>query len=97
MEEGGCPFTHFDDNNLRRLLKSILPDDDENFEVMIHQRKTNPNISCKLLHETMYQKLNCEPKKRKTEFHNPVHYYLLLKDGFTDNDNKMWYIYVKFC
>lgn len=81
IEEGGCPFTHFDDENLKRLLNTVLPEDNGNTEVIIHQRKKDPNMSCQLLFETLYKTVNnskspCESKN----FKNPCQYYLSLKD-----------------
>lgn len=78
IEEGGCPFTHFDDENLGRILKVVLPNDKEDVEVLINQRKKDPNISCKLLFNKIYKNVrHAEPKDCKIQ--NPVQFYLLLK------------------
>lgn len=86
LEEGGCPFTHFDDQSLTKLVKCVLPEDEESVEVIIHNRKNDPNGACKLLFKSMNRSLI--PTKQElehSEFQNPVQYYFLLKDAFKNN------------
>lgn len=90
IDEGGCPFTHFDDTNLRNLLTSVLPENNECIEVIIHQRTKNPKKSCKLLQETIVKNvIGTESNINDTEFENPVQYYYLLKDSLKKCDTLM--------
>ncbi|KAJ8935195.1 hypothetical protein NQ314_012952, partial [Rhamnusium bicolor] len=56
-ENGGCPFTHFDDTNLRKVLKKLLPRREDDVEVMIYERKENPSESCKLFYENIFRRI----------------------------------------
>ncbi|XP_019864798.2 uncharacterized protein LOC109594075 isoform X2 [Aethina tumida] len=78
-DEGGCPFRHFDDHNLRRTLNNILPSTDE-MEVIIHERKGSPNEACKLTFQSLYKQFTTEEINLSDVFFaNPVQYFELLK------------------
>ncbi|CAH1119595.1 unnamed protein product [Phaedon cochleariae] len=78
-DSGGCPFKHFDDDNLRRALQMILPKNPDEVEVMIYERKENPSVSCKYFYETIRKGLPNEDMDDVLPFQNPVQYYTSLK------------------
>lgn len=76
-EEGGCPFQHFDDNNLRSLLRSSLPaDSSENIEIIINERRANPKRGCEKFLDSLVEK---DAVNDELHFKNPAEYYFLLK------------------
>ncbi|KAJ8967785.1 hypothetical protein NQ317_005562 [Molorchus minor] len=79
-EDGGCPFKNFDDNSLRRALKKLLPNKDDEVEVMIYERKESPGESCKLFYNIILENFGNESVDRVVNFQNPVEYYVSLKN-----------------
>nr|XP_023030322.1 probable DNA primase large subunit [Leptinotarsa decemlineata] len=79
VEEGGCPFRHFDDSNLRKVLKSLLPSNPDEVEVMIHKRNEEPSLSCKLFSDAVLRKITGKVVERNVTIESPVHYYFSMK------------------
>ncbi|XP_030755714.1 probable DNA primase large subunit [Sitophilus oryzae] len=76
-EEGGCPFQHFDDNNLRSLLKNSLPvNRSEKIETIINERRGNPKKGCEKFLDFLVEK---DAVNDELHFKNPAEYYFLLK------------------
>ncbi|VEN51722.1 unnamed protein product [Callosobruchus maculatus] len=77
-ENGGCPFKHFSDTNLRKALNVIFPNQDEHFDVIIRERHRDPSAACKLFYKAscnILQNVNVE----NSDFSSPVEYYLSFK------------------
>ncbi|KAL3275039.1 hypothetical protein HHI36_019811 [Cryptolaemus montrouzieri] len=77
--EGGCPFTHYDDDFLRSALKKNLPGFEDDIEVIIYERKENASFSCKLYRECTSRRLK-QNSLEDEAFSNPLQYYNQLKN-----------------
>ncbi|XP_018569792.1 probable DNA primase large subunit [Anoplophora glabripennis] len=84
-EDGGCPFKHFDDSNLRQVLQKLLPSKEDDVEVMIYERKENPSLACKLFYENVFKIITDNCIADNISFSNPVEYYLSLKKHISKN------------
>ncbi|KAG5866593.1 hypothetical protein JTB14_013112 [Gonioctena quinquepunctata] len=78
-EEGGCPFKHFDDENLRSVLKNALPNNLDEVEVMMYERNENPGVSCKLFRNIVFKTMTGKEVEKDVTVTNPVQYYLELR------------------
>nr|CAI5842116.1 unnamed protein product [Callosobruchus analis] len=87
-ENGGCPFKHFSDTNLKKALNAILPNQDEYFEVIIRERHKDPSAACR-----MFYKVSCNVFNNvgvvKPDFSSPVEYYLTFKAGMDKLGNSI--------
>ncbi|XP_044766467.1 probable DNA primase large subunit [Coccinella septempunctata] len=77
--EGGCPFVHYDDDNLRSVLKKNLPGMDDDVEIIIFERKENATVACKLYGECILKKLKYNLSLENKDVENPLQFFSLLK------------------
>jgi len=85
-EEGGCPFQHFDDDNLRNTLKTCLPPTNfDHIEVVIYERKNSAKHACQLfLTEQLENVFKKEHNDGDIVFQDPAQYFLFAKSENCD-------------
>lgn len=65
-------------------MRLVIPDQNEQAEVIIHKRKDDPKISCQLLHRLMYTEITNLEVTNKFNHQSPVQYYAELKKNMTN-------------
>ncbi|CAG9765543.1 unnamed protein product [Ceutorhynchus assimilis] len=86
-EEGGCPFAHDDDHNLKKILKKCLPNNPEDIEVIIHERKLSAQKGCQAyFYANMLKRYKYRVPDDEINFQNPAEFYLLTEKFSTKND-----------
>lgn len=91
-QEGGCPFKHFDNENLLALVSNHMDkNSNDNIDNILIYRKENPSYACKVFLEICNKKLiknpismECSNSSNTSDcikFNNPVQYFLLRKSN----------------